>query len=149
LFRNENYFHGQTGYSHDFDLYQLHKSSCIVELSQKEGQIVTAEKANIMARALNLADLLTYQEGAVISRTLIDKKVGTITVFAFAEGGGLSEHTAPFDAFVQIIDGTAEITISGVGHTVEAGQIIILPANQPHALRALTQFKMLLVMIRA
>jgi quercetin dioxygenase-like cupin family protein len=110
---------------------------------------MTTEKGSIMARALNLADLLTYQEGAVISRTLIDKKVGTITVFAFAEGEGLSEHTAPFDAFVQIIDGTAEITIAGVGHTVEAGQFIILPANQPHALRAQTHFKMLLVMIRA
>ena len=110
---------------------------------------MTVEKESIMALALNLADLLTYQEGAVISRTLIDKKVGTITVFAFAEGEGLSEHTAPFDAFVQIIDGTAEITIAGAGQAVEAGQIIILPANQPHALRALTQFKMLLVMIRA
>ena len=110
---------------------------------------MTTEKGSIMARALNLADLLNYQEGAVISRTLIDKKVGTITVFAFAEGEGLSEHTAPFDAFVQIIDGTAEITIAGVGHTVEAGNIIILPASQPHALMALTQFKMLLVMIRA
>lgn len=110
---------------------------------------MTAEKVSIMARSLNLADMLAYQEGAVISRTLIDKKVGTITVFAFAEGEGLSEHTAPFDAFVQIIDGIAEITIAGVGHTVEAGQIIILPANQPHALRALKQFKMLLVMIRA
>ena len=110
---------------------------------------MTTEKDGIMARALNPADLLSYQEGAVISRTLIDKKVGTITVFAFAEGEGLSEHTAPFDAFVQIIDGTAEITIAGVGHIIEAGQIIILPANQPHALRALTQFKMLLVMIRA
>src|SRR5664279_3414805 len=109
---------------------------------------MTVEKESIMALALNLADLLTYQEGAVISRTLIDKKVGTITVFAFAEGEGLSEHTAPFDALVQIIDGTAEITIAGAGQAVEAGQIIILPANQPHALRALTQFKMLLVMIR-
>lgn len=110
---------------------------------------MTEEKDSIMARALNLADMLTYQEGAVISRALIDKKAGTITVFAFAEGEGLSEHTAPFDAFVQIIDGTAEITIAGVVHTVEAGRIIVLPANQPHALRALTKFKMLLVMIRA
>jgi len=110
---------------------------------------MAAEKASIMAQALGLADLLTYQDGAVISRTLIDKKVGTITVFAFAEGEGLSEHTAPFDAFVQIIDGTAEVTIAGVDHTVEAGQFIILPANQPHALRAQTHFKMLLVMIRA
>ena len=110
---------------------------------------MTAEKVDLMAPALDLAGLLAYQEGAVISRTLIDKKVGTITAFAFAEGEGLSEHTAQFDAFVQIIDGTAEITIAGVGHTVEAGRFIILPAGQPHSLRALTRFKMLLVMIRA
>ncbi len=110
---------------------------------------MTAEKESIIARALNLADMSAYQEGAVVSRTLIDKKVGTITVFAFDEGEGLSEHTAPYDAFVQIIDGTAEITISGTVHVVHAGQFIIMPANQPHALKALERFKMLLVMIRA
>jgi quercetin dioxygenase-like cupin family protein len=110
---------------------------------------MTAEKESIIARALNLAELLAYQEGAVVSRTLVDKNVGTITVFAFAEGEGLSEHTAPYDAFVQIIDGTAEITIAGAVHIVHAGQFIIMPANQPHALKALKQYKMLLVMIRA
>jgi quercetin dioxygenase-like cupin family protein len=111
--------------------------------------IMTAEKGNIMAKALNLTDLTAYQEGSVVSRTLIDKKVGTITVFAFAAGEGLSEHTAPFDAFVQVIDGAAEITIAGVVHAVHAGQMIIMPANRPHSLRALQRFKMLLVMIRA
>jgi quercetin dioxygenase-like cupin family protein len=110
---------------------------------------MTTGKESIIGNPLNLALLLAYQEGAVVSRTLIDKKVGTISVFAFAEGEGLSEHTAPFDAFVQITDGTAEINIAGVVHIVEAGQIIIMPANQPHSLRALKQFKMLLVMIRA
>jgi quercetin dioxygenase-like cupin family protein len=110
---------------------------------------MTAEKENIMARALNLAEMAACQEGAVVSRTLIDKKVGTITVFAFAEGEGLSEHTAPFDAFVQVIDGTAEITIAGTVYLVQAGQFIIMPAGRPHALKAIRQFKMLLVMIRA
>jgi quercetin dioxygenase-like cupin family protein len=110
---------------------------------------MSTEKSSIVGRPLNLEPLLAYQEGAVVSRTLIDKKVGTITVFAFAEGEGLSEHTAPFDAFVQIIDGTADVNIAGVVHPVEAGQIIIMPANQPHSLRATKQFKMLLVMIRA
>ncbi len=107
------------------------------------------ERKDIMARALSAAGILAYQEGAVVSRTLIDKKTGTITVFAFAEGEGLSEHTAPFDAFVQVLDGTAEVIISGTRHTVSAGQMIIMPANEPHALRAVTKFKMLLVMIRA
>jgi len=110
---------------------------------------MTTEKGSIMAQALDLTDLAAYQAGSVVSRTLIDKKVGTITVFAFAEGEGLSEHTAPFDAFVQVIDGAAEVTISGTVHAVHAGQMIIMPANQPHALRALQRFKMLLVMIRA
>jgi quercetin dioxygenase-like cupin family protein len=102
-----------------------------------------------MAQALGLADLIAYQEGSVVSRTLIDKKVGTITVFAFDEGQGLSEHTAPFDAFVQVVDGAAEITIAGTAHGVRAGEIIIMPANQPHAVKAVRRFKMLLVMIRA
>jgi len=107
------------------------------------------EKKDIMAQAFNLGDLLDYQKGAVVSRTLNDKKTGTITIFAFDQGEGLSEHTAPFDAFVQIIDGAAEITISGTCHVVQAGRSIIMPANQPHALRAVQRFKMLLVMIRA
>jgi quercetin dioxygenase-like cupin family protein len=110
---------------------------------------MTEKKESIMARVLEPGDFITYQEGSVVSRTLIDKKVGTITLFAFGEGEGLSEHTAPFDAFIQIIDGSAEITVAGVSHVVQAGRMIILPANQPHALKALERFKMLLVMIRA
>jgi quercetin dioxygenase-like cupin family protein len=115
----------------------------------KEENIMAAEKESLMAQALGVAELVSYQEGSVVSRTLLDKKAGTITVFAFAGGEGLSEHTAPFDAFVQIIDGEAEITVDGVLHTVCAGQMIIMPANKPHALRAVQQFKMLLVMIRS
>ncbi len=104
---------------------------------------------SLVGRAIDLKELIAYQEGSVVSRTLNDKKVGTITLFAFGEGQGLSEHTAPYDAFVEIVDGEADITIAGTDHRVVAGQFIIMPANHPHALRAVTRFKMLLVMIRA
>ena len=104
---------------------------------------------NTLASAvLNIKDLVSYQTGSVVSRTLIEKSVGTVTVFAFDHGQGLSEHTAPFDAFVQIIDGTADITIDGYLHTVKEGEMIIMPANRPHSLKANPQFKMLLTMIR-
>jgi len=98
---------------------------------------------------LTLNDLVAYQDGAVVSRTVVDRKIGTITLFAFAVGQGLSEHTAPFDAVVQVLDGEACVTIGGVEHTVRAGQLLIMPANVAHALRALQPFKMMLVMIRA
>ena len=104
---------------------------------------------NTLASAvLNIKDLVSYQTGSDVSRTLIDKSVGTVTVFAFDHGQGLSEHTAPFDAVVQIIDGTADITIDGYLHTVKEGEMIIMPANRPHSLKANPQFKMLLTMIR-
>ncbi|MFC1908061.1 cupin domain-containing protein [Chloroflexota bacterium] len=98
---------------------------------------------------MKLTDLVEYQEGSVVSRTLIDKKIGTITLFAFDKGQGLSEHKAPFDAFVCVLDGEAEIVISGKTHNVDTGGMIIMPANKPHALKALGRFKMMLVMIRA
>lgn len=104
---------------------------------------------DLTARVLPLTDLIAYQEGSVVSRTLIDKKVGTLTLFAFGAGQGLSEHTAPYDATIQIIDGEAEVIIEGTSHTVKAGEMIIMPANRPHAVRATTQFKMLLIMIRS
>ena len=110
---------------------------------------MTTVNENILAQPLTLADLVQYQVGAVVSRTLIDKKIGTLTLFAFDAGQGLSEHTAPFDAVVQIVDGAADVTIAGEVHRVTAGQMIIMPANIPHALRAAGPFKMLLVMIRA
>ena len=103
----------------------------------------------LIAKPFSYDDLVAYQEGSVVSRTLIDKKVGTVTVFAFGEGQGLSEHTAPYDAFVQILDGEAEITIAGTVHHLSAGQMIIMPADKPHALKGVKRFKMLLVMIRA
>jgi quercetin dioxygenase-like cupin family protein len=94
------------------------------------------------------ADLADYQKDAIVSRTLIDKKAGTVTFFSFDEGQGLSEHTAPYDAMVQIIDGKSEITIAGKKNLVKVGEMIILPANKPHALRAINKFKMMLTMIR-
>ena len=103
---------------------------------------------NLAGTVLNIKDLVSYQTESVVSRTLIDKSVGTVTVFAFDHGQGLSEHTAPFDALVQIIDGTADITIDGSLHTVKEGEMIIMPANRPHSLKANPQFKMLLTMIR-
>jgi len=104
---------------------------------------------DLRSRTLDLNGLLDFQTGAVVSRTLVKKETGTVTLFAFDEGEGLSEHTAPFDALVQVTEGKALITISGSEHRVAAGQIIIMPANQPHALKALAPFKMLLVMIKA
>lgn len=95
------------------------------------------------------ADLVQYQAGAVVSRTLVKKPSGTVTAFAFDGGEGLSEHTAPFDALVLMVDGQAEVEILGTVHKVKAGEIIRLPAQQPHALRAVTRFKMILVMIKA
>jgi quercetin dioxygenase-like cupin family protein len=104
---------------------------------------------SLKAQARNLFNLIDYQEGSVVSRTLIDKKIGTLTLFAFDEGQGLSEHTAPFDAFVYILDGKAEIVISSKAHSVGTGEMIIMPANEPHSLKAIERFKMMLVMIRA
>jgi len=96
-----------------------------------------------------LADLVTYQDGSVVSKTLIDKKTGTVTLFAFAQGQGLSEHTAPFDAMVCVLDGTADISIAGESLQVQSGQMVIMPANIPHALKANAPFKMMLTMIRS
>jgi quercetin dioxygenase-like cupin family protein len=101
------------------------------------------------AQALSLAELVAYQEGAIVSRTLVDRPTGTVTLFAFDGGQGLSEHTAPFDALVQVVDGEAEVTIAGRPLHLKAGQVVLMPANQPHALRAEQRFKMLLVMIRS
>jgi len=112
----------------------------------KEEQM--ADVNDLVGTVLNMKDMVSYQPGAVVSRTVIDKDAGTVTLFAFDTGQGLSEHTAPFDALVQIIDGTADITIAGSLHTVKEGEMIIMPANKPHALKANPRFKMLLVMIR-
>ena len=96
----------------------------------------------------NLSDLVKYQENTVVSSEIIKKDTGIITVFAFDKGQGLSEHSAPFDALVNIIDGQAEVTISGKLFTVKEGEMIIVPANKPHSMKAVEKFKMLLVMIK-
>jgi quercetin dioxygenase-like cupin family protein len=96
----------------------------------------------------NYADTVTYQAGAVVSKTIIKKDIGTITVFAFGKGQGLSEHSAPFDAVIQIVDGTAEVFINKKPFTVTSGQTIIMPANIPHSVQSVTDFKMVLTMIR-
>ena len=98
--------------------------------------------------AQSVATLVDYQPGAVVSRVLVKNPGGTVTAFAFDEGEGLSEHTAPFDALVQVTEGEAAISIAGADHRVCAGELIVLPANVPHALRATTRFKMLLTMIK-
>ena len=101
------------------------------------------------AEVKQLSGLLQYQDGAIVSRVLLKNKGGTVTMFAFDTGEGLSEHTAPFDALVVVIDGEAEIEIAGKGFKLRQGETIILPANQRHAVKAATKFKMLLIMIRA
>jgi len=98
---------------------------------------------------MKISDLIDYQDGSVVSREIIRKETGTVTLFAFDRGQGLSEHTAPFDAMVQVIDGEAEITISGEKHRLVAGEMIIMPAEKPHAVMAVKPFKMLLTMIRS
>ena len=105
----------------------------------------TAPKAVV----LPLADLAAYQEGAIVSRQITKAEAGNVTLFAFDAGQELSEHTAPFDALVHLLDGEAEITISGQPFHLKTGEAIIMPANQPHAVKATKQFKMLLTMIRA
>ncbi len=107
------------------------------------------EAEKIAGVALNLSDLIAYQEGSVVSRTILAKDTGTVTLFAFAQGQGLSEHTAPFDALVYLLDGESEITISGKPVQTKAGEMVIMPANKPHSLKATKKFKMLLVMIKS
>jgi len=102
-----------------------------------------------LSRAQALSDMVAYQPGSVVSRTIMDTQAGMITLFSFDEGQGLSEHTTPFDAFVYIVDGQAEITISGENQVVHNNEMIIMPAGKPHALKAVKPFKMMLVMIRA
>ena len=102
-----------------------------------------------IAEVVRLIDLVNYQEGAVVSRTVVKRTMGTVTVFAFDEGQGLSEHTAAFDAVAHLLEGEAEITVSGKPLRTTAGEAVLMPANQPHSLRALSRFKMLLTMIRS
>jgi quercetin dioxygenase-like cupin family protein len=107
------------------------------------------ENTNSRPKVERLMDLVNYQEGSVVSREIIRKSTGTVTLFAFGAGQGLSEHTAPFDALVYVVDGEVEVDISGKSYHLNQGEVVILPANEPHALKALSKFKMLLVMIKS
>jgi len=107
------------------------------------------EPEDLMSEALRMDGLVEYQSGAVVSREIISKQTGSVTLFAFDSGQGLSEHTAPYDALVYLLDGSAQITISGQAHHLQKGEMIVMPANRPHSVKALGQFKMALVMIRS
>jgi quercetin dioxygenase-like cupin family protein len=109
----------------------------------------SASNKVLMARAAALASLIDYQDGSVVSRTIIDQTAGTVTLFAFDEGEGLSEHTTPYDALVYVFDGEVEIIISGKSVRVKQGEMTIMPANEPHSVKAAKKFKMLLVMVRS
>ena len=102
-----------------------------------------------MSEPRKMVDLVDYQDGSVVSRTIIKKKTGTVTLFAFAQGEELSEHTAAYDALVHIIDGEAEIAVSGTTFRLHSGEMVVLPANAPHAVSAVAPFKMILTMIKS
>ena len=104
---------------------------------------------SLEGQAGKVIDLVNYQDGSIVSREIVSKKTGTVTIFAFDEGQGLSEHTAPFDALAHVLEGEVEIAISGRPHRLKEGEAIIMPANQPHAVKAITRFKMILTMIRS
>lgn len=104
---------------------------------------------NMAEKISNMKDLVTYQEGSIVSKEIIRKPTGTVTIFAFDQDQGLSEHTAPFDALVCILDGEVEISISGESHHLKSGEMIIMPGGKPHALKALKRFKMMLAMVRS
>jgi quercetin dioxygenase-like cupin family protein len=106
--------------------------------------MATAPKAHV----LRLADMAAYQDGSIVSRQIIQAEPGNVTLFAFDDGQELSEHTSPFDALLQVLDGEAEVAIAGKRFEVRTGEAIILPAGQPHAVRAVSRFRMLLTMIR-
>ena len=112
-------------------------------------EMISRKQSAVMGRAVELESLAGYQKGSIVSSQIMNTDGGTVTIFAFTKAESLSEHTAPFDALIYILDGEASIYISGKKHLVKKGQMIILPANKPHSLKAVKRFKMLLVMIRS
>ena len=122
---------------------------CVTVRDRKEGSEAMPKNTDeLKGKALNLADSVGYADGAIVSKTLLDKKAGTLTLFAFDAGQGLSEHTAPYDATVCVLDGVGTMVIDGEKVTAKAGEMVIMPANIPHDVRAEERFKMLLIMIR-
>jgi quercetin dioxygenase-like cupin family protein len=109
----------------------------------------TAPSEIVAGQAVSLANLVNYQDGSVVSRVVLKRERGNVTLFAFDQGQGLSEHTSPYDALLAVLEGEAEVTVEGNPSAVHAGEIILLPADKPHAVRALTRFKMVLTMIRS
>ncbi len=109
----------------------------------------TAQPRNFIGTSLEIESLVEYQKNSVVSKQILNKKAGTLTLFAFDKGEGLSEHTAPYDASVMVLDGKAAITIGGKSHQIKKGAMIIMPAGIPHSLKAVERFKMLLIMIRS
>ena len=120
----------------------------MTEFSLEHGDRQDKKRGELLGKVLNLRDLVSYQDGTVASRMIISRKAGTITLFSFDENEGLSEHTAPFDAVVTILDGECEVWVAGSTFRMKEGETIIFPANVPHALSAITKFKMQLVMIK-
>ena len=120
------------------------KGGATVKRSSKQ-----TSPTDFSTQAGKVVDLVEYHDGSIVSREVVKKKTGTVTMFAFDEGQGLSEHTAPFDAMVHVLDGQAEISISGKAHQIKKGEMIVMPAHEPHALKAVKRFKMMLVMIRS
>ena len=114
-----------------------------------EKEVKAGVLSDCIGKGQSLLDLVEYSKDSIVSKTILNKSVGSLTLFAFDQGQGLSEHTSPYDAVVQVLDGTARITIGGEDKTVIQGQIIVMPANVPHAVNAEDRFKMLLTMIRA
>ena len=114
-----------------------------------EQEIAQKPKGLPAAQSAKALELVNYQPGSVVSREILKKPTGNVTLFAFDDGQGLSEHTAPFDALVQVLEGEAEITIAGEQHRVKGGELILMPSGKPHALRAIQPFKMILTMIRS
>jgi len=109
---------------------------------------MTSENAEFSEQIKKLIDMVGYQDGAVVSREIMNEKSGTVTVFAFDKGQGLSEHTAPFDAMVYVLEGEAEVTIAGMPLVLSQGEMVVMPANRPHALKAIKKFKMMLTMMK-
>ena len=121
----------------------------LTKTAYRGGMSNQSNSSELTSAPATTVEFVNYQDGSIVSREIVKKSTGTVTAFAFDQGQGLSEHTAPFDALVQVLEGEAEITLAGKANQIHGGQMILMPANIPHALKAVTQFKMILTMIRS